>query len=274
MQPTQAPANESWHHDQATGRIWQVVHFGGTPSHESFEALVKTFNEHALPQFKCVYRKGSFLVYLGSEQEIDLEEKKRVLQTVMASVQKAAQQLGMPDLGSATLQVSNCLYTLTASGDLEESQCKQPPRLLSAQVIHSNHSSPTGSTNSQHGAQPSPHQKLLEIWAADGVVGDRLRFQFENESETVTVNAVYNGSASLEQPVQLNITVPADAKHVVAVELLRGSFASQPVGVSWPVPPNPAQEQAPWEERKNMSGAANFSNLSGSPVGSKETGMA
>lgn len=61
-----------------------------------------------------------------------------------------------------------------------------------------------------------------------------MRLHFLEDSQTVTVDAEFDESAPVGQAVQLSIAVPPDAKPVVAVELLRNSFASQKVGVSWP----------------------------------------
>ena len=160
------------------------------------------------------------------------EEKKRLLQALIAAAQGTAEQLGLPKLDSPTLQMGNSLYSLSASGHLEARHCKQQPRLLSAQVVQSHHAALDRSTDSQQAAQHSSRLELV-ILAANTSAGDQVRLHFLEDSQTVTVDAEFDESAPAGQAVQLSIAVPPDAKPVVAVELLRDSFASQKVGVNW-----------------------------------------
>lgn len=205
---------------------------------------------------------SSFLAYLEME-DMDDEEKKSRLQSLFAVAQTLAKERGLPSPSPPTLQIGNSLYSLSASGDLDMCQCKQPPQVLSAQVVESSRGAL--SSGAQH---PLGYQ--LVILAVAALAGDQVRLHRENENRATTVNAEVVAPTEAGQAVQLTISVSRDPERVVAVELLRDSFASQPVEVSWPQLPSGNKEQASW---KDMSDATNCSNVCSIPAGSKGTGM-
>lgn len=170
---------------------------------------------------------------------MDDKEKKRVLEALMLIAHKTTEQLGLPQPDSPTLQIGNSLYILSASGHLEKCDCKQQPRLLSAWVVNCSEEPAMRSVSFQRSAQHLVSSRRHYLWhlvalAADASLGDQLHLHFEDGSRTVTKDAKFDESASCGQAVQLTIMVPCQTKRVVAVELLRSSFASRRVGVSYP----------------------------------------
>ena len=218
--------------------VAQVGFAGSIPAdlEPRFTDLFRANCEAFLQQYRATFCHGSFLVYLEGLQ-MDDREKQRVLEALTVIAQKTTEQLGLPELNSPTLQISNSLYSLSASGDLGRRDCKRQPQLLSARVV-SLVSNPTMvPVGTQHSAQHSvglltDHQWQLVALAADAPPGDQLRLHFEDGSRTMTMDAQLDKSASRGQFVQLTVIVPQHSKRVV--ELLRDSFASQRVGVSYP----------------------------------------
>ncbi|KAL3151136.1 hypothetical protein ABBQ38_013001 [Trebouxia sp. C0009 RCD-2024] len=208
---------------------------------------------------------GSFLAYLEMDEMADGEKKTR-LKMLFAAAQTVAKQLGLPPPSPPTLQIGDSLYSLSASGDLEKRQCKQPPRILSAHVLASSRGA--SSRPFKRGAQ-HPLGRRLVILAADALAGDQMRLHFENDKRTITVIAEVDDTAVGGQGVPLSISVPPDAKRIVAVELLRDSFASQPMEVSWPALPSGNKEPATC---KDLSDASNHTNVSTIPASSKTAG--
>ena len=224
---------------RGTRTVAQVGFAGSIPAdlEADFTHRFRASCEAFLQEYRVTFHHGSFLVYLEG-QEMDDKEKKRVLQALMLIAHNTTEQLGLPQLGSPTLQIGNSLYSLSASGHLDKHDCKQQPRLLSAWAVEDEVvEHPLTVFSKQHSVSSRWH--YLVALAADASLGDQLRLHFEDGSRTVTMEAGFDEPASIQhlasgQAVQLTILIPHDSKRVVAVELLRNSFASRRVGVRYP----------------------------------------
>ena len=173
MQPDQVDDVQLLQDIRGSRTVAQVGFAGSIPADMEplFTDLFRANCEAFLQQYRATFCHGSFLVYLEGLQ-MDDREKKRVLEALTIIAHKTTGQLGLPELNSPTLQISNSLYSLSASGDLGRRDCKQQPQLLSAWVGNLYGSLSMVPLRTQHSAH---HSVWLTHWPsmAVGSIGSR-----------------------------------------------------------------------------------------------------